>query len=58
MCLIHSIGGAFKRNHGVKVIVAHCARLGTNEDLDSKDRQQRDNFDLASIFMINPSRSV
>jgi len=33
-------------DHGVKVIVAHCAGLGTNEDLDSKDRQQRDNFDL------------
>ncbi len=33
-------------DHGVKVIVAHCAGLGTNEDLDSKDRGQRDNFDL------------
>jgi mannonate dehydratase len=33
-------------DHGVKVIVAHCAGLGTNEDLDSKDRPQRDNFDL------------
>ena len=33
-------------DHGVKVIVAHCAGLGTNEDLDSKDRKQRDNFDL------------
>ena len=33
-------------DHGVKVIVAHCAGLGTNEDLESKDRQQRDNFDL------------
>src|SRR5215510_2501098 len=33
-------------DHGVKVIVAHCAGLGTNEDLDSKDREQRDNFDL------------
>jgi len=28
------------------VIVAHCAGLGTNEDLDSKDRRQRDNFEL------------
>lgn len=33
-------------DHGVKVIVAHCAGLGTNEDLESKDRPQRDNFDL------------
>src|SRR5215211_2651683 len=32
--------------HGVKVIVAHCAGLGTNEDLDSKDRKQVDNFEL------------
>ena len=33
-------------DHGVKVIVAHCAGLGTNEDLDSKDRKQVHNFDL------------
>jgi uncharacterized protein len=33
-------------DHGVKVIVAHCAGLGTNADLDSKDRKQVDNFDL------------
>jgi predicted TIM-barrel fold metal-dependent hydrolase len=33
-------------DHGVKVIVAHCAGLGSNEDLDSKDRKQVDNFDL------------
>jgi uncharacterized protein len=33
-------------DHGVKIIVAHCAGLGTNEDLDSKDRKQRHNFDL------------
>ena len=33
-------------DHGVKVIVAHCAGLGTNEDLDSKDRPQVHNFDL------------
>ena len=32
--------------HGVKVIVAHCAGLGTNEDLDSKDCRVVDNFDL------------
>ena len=33
-------------DHGVKVIVAHCAGLGANEDLDSKDRKIVDNFDL------------
>jgi uncharacterized protein len=33
-------------DHGVKVIVAHCAGLGTNEDLDSRDRRQVHNFDL------------
>ena len=33
-------------DHGVKVIVAHCAGLGTNEDLDSRDRAQINNFDL------------
>lgn len=33
-------------DHGVKVIVAHCAGLGSNEDLDSNDREIVDNFDL------------
>ncbi|HET6976855.1 MAG TPA: amidohydrolase family protein [Pyrinomonadaceae bacterium] len=33
-------------DHGVKVIVAHCAGLGTNEDLDDRDRKQVSNFDL------------
>ena len=33
-------------DHGVKVIVAHCAGLGTNEDLDNAGRPQVDNFDL------------
>jgi predicted TIM-barrel fold metal-dependent hydrolase len=33
-------------DHGVKVIVAHCAGLGTNEDLDSPDRPLVHNFDL------------
>lgn len=32
--------------HGVKVIVAHCAGLGQNEDLDRTDRRLADNFDL------------
>ena len=38
-------------DHGVKVIVAHCAGLGTNEDLDDKDRKQVDNFDLFMRLM-------
>jgi len=33
-------------DHGLKVIVAHCAGLGANEDLDSPDRRKVDNFDL------------
>jgi uncharacterized protein len=33
-------------DHGVKVIVAHCAGLGQNEDLDSRDKQRVTNFDL------------
>lgn len=33
-------------DHGVKVIVAHCAGLGSNEDLDSPNRKPVDNFDL------------
>jgi uncharacterized protein len=32
--------------HGVKVIVAHCAGLGDNEDLDDRDRNRVSNFDL------------
>lgn len=31
---------------GVKVIVAHCAGLGSNEDLDSSEQQRVPNFDL------------
>jgi predicted TIM-barrel fold metal-dependent hydrolase len=37
--------------HGVKVIVAHCAGLGTNEDLESKDKIQTHNFDLFMRLM-------
>ena len=33
-------------DHSVKVIVAHCAGLGSNEDLDTRDRKQVSNFDL------------
>ena len=38
-------------DNGVKVIVAHCAGLGTNEDLDSRDRPQVHNFDLFMRLM-------
>ena len=38
-------------DHGVKVIVAHCAGLGTNEDLDDKSRTQVENFDLFMRLM-------
>jgi uncharacterized protein len=37
-------------DHGVKVIVAHCAGLGRNEDLDSPGREL-DNFDLFMRLM-------
>jgi len=33
-------------DHGVKVIVAHCAGLGDNEDIDGLDRKRVPNFDL------------
>ncbi len=32
--------------YGVKVIVAHCAGLGDNEDLDDPQRKRTPNFDL------------
>lgn len=32
--------------HGVKVIVAHCAGLGDNEDIEAKDRPRVSNFSL------------
>jgi predicted TIM-barrel fold metal-dependent hydrolase len=32
--------------HGVKVIIAHCAGLGDNEDLDDPERKRLPNFDL------------
>lgn len=38
-------------DHGVKVIVAHCAGLGSNEDLDSKVRKSAQNFDLFMRLM-------
>lgn len=33
-------------DHGLKVIVAHCAGLGDNEDLDDPGRRRVPNFDL------------
>ena len=33
-------------DHGLKVIVAHCAGLGENEDLDDPQRKRVPNFDL------------
>jgi hypothetical protein len=33
-------------DHGVKVIIAHCAGLGDNEDLDDPERKRVPNFDL------------
>lgn len=38
-------------DHGVKVIVAHCAGLGENEDLESPDKKLRPNFDLFMRLM-------
>ncbi|HET7114385.1 MAG TPA: amidohydrolase family protein, partial [Pyrinomonadaceae bacterium] len=38
-------------DHGVKVIVAHCAGLGTNEDLDDPSRKQVENFNLFMRLM-------
>lgn len=33
-------------DHGVKVIIAHCASLGTSEDLDQKEKPEVSSFDL------------
>ena len=38
-------------DHGVKVIVAHCAGLGQNEDLDRPDKKSTHNFDLFMRLM-------
>jgi len=40
--------------HGVKVIVAHCAGLGQNEDLEAADKRLTDNFDLFMRLMDEP----
>ena len=41
-------------DHGVKVIVAHCAGLGDNEDLDCENRKRVPNFDLFLRLMSVP----
>jgi predicted TIM-barrel fold metal-dependent hydrolase len=38
-------------DHGVKVIVAHCAGLGDNQDLDSPGQKRVANFDLFMRLM-------
>jgi predicted TIM-barrel fold metal-dependent hydrolase len=38
-------------DHGVKVIVAHCAGLGDNQDLDSPGQKRVPNFDLFMRLM-------
>ena len=38
-------------DHGVKVIVAHCAGLGDNQDLDTPDKKLVPNFDLFMRLM-------
>jgi len=41
-------------DHGVKVVIAHCASLGTNEDLDSPEKKILPNFDLFLRLMEEP----
>ncbi len=41
-------------DHGVSVIVAHCASLGKNPDLDHPQRPWADNFDLFARLMGEP----
>jgi len=33
-------------NMGVKIVIAHCAGLGTNVDFEHKDKPEAENFDL------------
>ncbi|HYP52834.1 MAG TPA: amidohydrolase family protein, partial [Pyrinomonadaceae bacterium] len=40
--------------HGVRVVVAHCAGLGQGEDLDAPGRPARTNFDLFLRLMGEP----
>ncbi|KAA3611110.1 MAG: amidohydrolase [Calditrichaeota bacterium] len=39
---------------GLKVIIAHCASLGENEDLDSEEKEPVSNFELFLRLMNNP----
>lgn len=39
---------------GLKVMIAHCASLGTNIDLESQDKKEVDNFDLFLRLMDDP----
>ena len=40
--------------HGVKTVVAHCASLGQNPDLDAPEKPWVDNFDLFMRLMGEP----
>lgn len=40
--------------HGVKTVIAHCASLGKNPDLDAADKPWVDNFDLFMRLMAEP----
>jgi len=42
-------------DQGVKVIVAHCASLGSNQDLDNNKASQKSNFDLFARLMNDPN---
>jgi uncharacterized protein len=42
-------------NMGVKVIMAHCASLGENPDLDAADKKMTNNFDLFLRMMNDKS---
>jgi len=42
-------------DQGVKVIVAHCASLGSNQDLDNKSSSNKSNFVLFKRLMNDPN---
>ena len=42
-------------DQGVKVIVAHCASLGSNLDLENKTQGQKSNFELFARLMNDPN---
>lgn len=42
-------------DQGVNVIVAHCASLGSNQDLDNKKMSYKSNFDLFARLMNDPN---